>query len=69
MQTPHQMHRMTRVVLPSGEHDVLSMGALVTLAHDAELSVEYPPPGGPGWATTRLGATRFAAWYQPEVGS
>jgi hypothetical protein len=66
--TEHHMQRMaaapTRVILPDGPHAVMPLPSLVDRAHRRGLSIDYPPPGGPGWATTRDKTDRLAAWFE-----
>lgn len=52
---------------PPAGHTVLTPDALENLAHSAELTISLPV--GAGWATTRVGGQRFAAWVAaPEGG-
>lgn len=69
MQTDHHMARMTdpqTVIVPgAGRCDILPLDSLEALAFGAELTVTYPE--GRGWATTRLGSHRWAAWVEAAV--
>lgn len=51
-----------RVVIPGvGSCDLLPLGELEEFAYRNGLDVTYPV--GDGWATTRLAAHGWAAWY------
>lgn len=57
--TTHRQH----VVIDGQRHILLDLRTLEGLGWDVRGSIAYPDPA-PGWATTRIGTTRFCAWFE-----
>lgn len=68
VQTDHHLarmdHRPSRIAIDGQMHRVVPIPTLEGIAFGARGSITFPPPGERGWATTRVGSHRFAAWLE-----
>lgn len=58
--------RTSHVWIDGQRHEVISPDSLENLAFSADLAIALPE--GAGWATTRVGSQRFAAWLRRAEG-
>jgi hypothetical protein len=54
--------RTSHVYIDGHRHEILDPDSLENLAYSADLTITLPQ--GAGWAVTRVGSARFAAWVR-----
>jgi hypothetical protein len=59
----YRLAKLSRIAVDGHIHTVVDLPTMEKFCHEHAGSIEYPPPGERGWAVTRIGSHRFAAWY------
>jgi hypothetical protein len=63
----YRLAKLSRIAVDGHIHTVVDLPTMEKFCHEHAGSIEYPPPGERGWATTRVGSHRFAAWFEPST--